>query len=326
MDNPGPYTGETILTTRSIATIFGSNLAGSAVSSTPPWQKSLGGVEVHTVLDGYTSCGEPIPPTGLSCEIVTDLLYVGPTQINFIVPDIPISSLNTWPVTGSYSQNQVAVRVVLIRDGVRYDSFGCNSQSCIDNERTSRLGPGVFYIGKAGDLALFVAGYDCLFSQSLAHPETCGYSLSSGQYRVPIGAVTDSAGNLITSQNPMHQDELVTLWMTGLGGLSTSSTTGLIQQVPPAVIYFGMSQYGVFDTPRWASQTPIWAGESPQFVGLDQINIRFPVPACARQTKALVDERYDAYMGFRVPGVLYSGTFKVYIPFLLRAGDQECLP
>jgi len=36
---------------RSIATIFGTNLADSVVSTAPPWKTALGGTEVHFVVD-----------------------------------------------------------------------------------------------------------------------------------------------------------------------------------------------------------------------------------------------------------------------------------
>src|SRR5258708_6301112 len=34
---------------RSLATVFGTNLADAPASTTPPWQKVLGGVELHLV-------------------------------------------------------------------------------------------------------------------------------------------------------------------------------------------------------------------------------------------------------------------------------------
>ena len=105
---------------------------------------------------------------------------------------------------------------MLIRDGVRFDTHA------------------TFYVSPSGDFALFQVGYDCDFSLSLTHPETCGYSLSSGQYRVPIGAVTDASGNLITSQNPIHQGQVIVLWATGLGALSLDPATGLLQLRIPA--------------------------------------------------------------------------------------------
>ncbi len=269
-----------------MATIFGSNLAAATVSTAPPWQKTLGGVEVHLVIGAYTPCATTNPPTTLDCEISADLIYVSPTQINFVIPDISVAS---------YGQSQLYVRVVLIRDGVRYDNFGCNNASCI-------AGTGLITVDPGGDFALFEVGYDCLYSLSQTYPDACGLSPSHGQ-------------NLITSQNPIHQEELIILWVTGLGGLSRNNASGLLQQANPTKVVFGVSQYGVFDIPTWGSQTPIWAGESPQYVGLDQINIVFP--ACAGP-KATIEKRYDAYMSFRSASDISGSSPKSIYHFLLE--------
>lgn len=71
-----------------LATIFGTNLADKAVSTAPPWPSILGGVQVHLIIGISTPCATANPPTTLVCEIPVDLLYVSPTQINFLVPDI----------------------------------------------------------------------------------------------------------------------------------------------------------------------------------------------------------------------------------------------
>jgi uncharacterized protein (TIGR03437 family) len=65
----------------SMSMIFGRDLAKFVASSQPPWMKSLGGVEVHFADD---NCFE------LSCELSADLIYVSPTQINFVAPKVPV--------------------------------------------------------------------------------------------------------------------------------------------------------------------------------------------------------------------------------------------
>ena len=220
---------------RSIATIFGSSLADSPVSTAPPWQTQLGGVEVHlVVLPWFTSGVETqCATTDLPCELVADLLYVSPTQINFLVPDVSVSA---------YAKGLTAlqVRIVLIRDGVRFDSYDFGSLSAFAS----------FFLNPSSDLAVFQAGWDCDFSLSPSEPQACGFSQSPGGqgYRVLIGAVTDASGSLITSQNPVHQGQPIVLWATGLGPLSTDGVTGLLEQKSPANVTFGVHAASVAGT------------------------------------------------------------------------------
>jgi hypothetical protein len=303
--------GYTHFKPRSMATIWGSNLAAVTASTAPPWPSTLGGAEVHLVIGAYTPCATTNAPATLDCERSADLTYVSPTQINFVVPDISVTS---------YGQSQLYVRVVLIRDGVRFDNFACNTASCI-------AGAGLITVDPGGDFALFQVGYDCFFSLSQTYPDACGFSQSQGQARTILGAVTDTNWNLISSQNPIHQGQIITLWVTGLGGLSRDNTSGLLQQTNPTKVSFGLSQIGGLDIPTWGSQTPIWTGESPQFVGLDQINVVFP--ACATGAKATVENRYDAYMSFgpvlsATGGGISSSSIKIYMPLLVGVNDPDC--
>jgi|GEM_PF-4091067 hypothetical protein len=280
---------------RSLATIFGNNLATSAVSTVPPWQKSLGGTEVHLV-PLFTGCGTANPPAGLSCELIADLLYVSPTQINFLVPDVSAAA---------YGQSELLLKVVLVRDGLRFDGLLS------------------FYLTPVGDFVLFQVGFDCEFSLSLAHPETCGYSLSPGNNRVPLGAVTDASGRLVTSQNPLHQGEPISLWATGIGLLTLNPTSSLLEQSKPAKITFGIMQPGLSKL-NWTSPTPSWAGESPQFVGLDQINI--VVPPCTGSA-ATSEQRYELFINFQAPSAdknLGIGFAELNIPFIVSPGEPTC--
>jgi hypothetical protein len=273
-----------------MATIFGTNLSTSTASTSPPWLKTLGGVEVHLV-PLWTTCGTPNPPANVSCELVADLVYVSPTQINFVVPDVsPLS----------YGQSELALKVVFVRDGVLFDGLLS------------------FYISPGGDFAIFQAGYDCLFSESLVHPEACGYSGSSGQYRVPIGAITDIRGNLITSLNPIHQGNLITLWSTGIGPVKLNPTSGLLEATP-----FKLN-FQVISGPLWENQAWVWGGESPQFLGLDQINLLLPSCSGASTT---IEQRYDVNMPFRAPAYdsnLGIGFATLYLPFVVSVEEPSC--
>jgi hypothetical protein len=306
---PG-YTG---LAPGTLATIFGSNLADKAVSTPPPWTSVLGGVQVHLIIGIFTPCATANPPTTLACEIPVDLLYVSPTQINFLVPDVSVAAYGGG---GGFK-----VGIVLIRDGQRFGTFGCVDPLCLN-------GPGIFGIGGGGentinDAYIFIGGYDCLFSLSLTSPPSaCGLSPSPiGTSIYPIGAVTDLSGNLITNQNPVHQGQPVTMWMTGLTGLSQSPATGLLQQPSPGPFFFDLSQYGVEIIPEaFLVATPVWAGQSPQYVGLDQVNVNFPT--CTNQV-TIAERRYDAYLAYNVDTVEPSYA-AIYIPFLVKVGDPDC--
>jgi uncharacterized protein (TIGR03437 family) len=298
------------LAPRSMATIFGSNLADSMVVSPSPWSTPLGGTEVHLAGD---TCFDP------TCDLVADLIYVSPAQINFLVPD----TTATGPVP---------YRIVLVRDSQRIDD-----QSCMLG------GPGRVIIDPSGTAdysVVFQVGYDCLFSASLSDPSACGMSWTSGQDRAAAGAVIDAiSGQLINTQNPAYQGRLLTLWMTGLkGGVTLDATTGLRTANIIAPVGFGVSQFGkdiegtsgvapatAPDTPSvpigtFMSPMPLWAGESPQFVGLDQVNVAFPT--CTGVPAATSEKRYDAFLTYTS---LETGTTeRIYIPFDVRVGDPDC--
>jgi hypothetical protein len=197
-------------------------------------------------------------------------------------------------------------------------------------------GPGLLIIDPF-DIAdynvVFQTGYDCLYSYSLSDPGSCGLSWSQGQHRAPSGAVTDAAGQLISSQSPVHQGQVIILWVTGLrGGVALDSADGLWEQpaFERAKVGFGIAQfgediastiasgfeglYGTFTTPM-----PLWAGESPQFEGLDQINVNFPT--CAGQPSA-TEKRYDAFLTYTSVETLT--TVRVYLPFVIAIGDPDC--
>lgn len=122
------------LAPRSMASIFGTGLADSPTSATAPWPQALAGTEVHLAGD---TCFDS------TCDLIAQMVYASPTQINFVVPDV--SPAVIW-----------STRVVLIRDGVRID------------DRSEELGgPGRVYIDALydGDYnVVFAVGYECLFS------------------------------------------------------------------------------------------------------------------------------------------------------------------
>jgi hypothetical protein len=295
------------LAPRSMATIWGTNLADGTVSTPPPWPNTLGGTEVHLATD---TCFD------FSCDLIAGLIYVSPSQINFLVPDNGSTSCKNCTPT--------AYRLVLVRDGQR-----------IDNRSYMLGGPGRLIIDPF-DISdynvVFHVGYDCLLSYSLSDPASCGLSWSQGQHRAPLGAITDAlSAQLISSQAPVHQGQLITLWMTGLyGGVTLDNKTGLLTAKSTTPVGFGVAQSGK-DIPAtigsgtegplgtFMTPTPLWAGESPQFVGLDQVNVAFPT---CTNTPATTEKRYDAFLTFT--SVETSTTVRIYVPFVIRPGDPDC--
>ncbi len=142
-----------VLPGRSMATIYGENLADTSLSATPPWPNTLGGTEVHLA---SATCFDA------SCDLVAGVVYVSPTQINFVVPDD--GTLCLTPSTCRVSQ---PYRIVLVRDGQRFDdrSFmnGVPGNVTIDSFK------GRYDI-------VFQMGYECLYSYSLSDPASCGVS------------------------------------------------------------------------------------------------------------------------------------------------------
>jgi hypothetical protein len=314
------YTPETAdLAPRSLATMWGTDLADATVSTTPPWKSTLGGTEVHLVPANPTV---PICPLGgASCDLIAPLLYVSPTQINFLVPDD--GNADCAPETCV----PITYRVVLVRDGQRIGPSADGGDGW--NWPAVMIDDWYYTLGNYN--IVFQVGYDCIysFSQSSTDPAICGLSWTQGQAREPLGAITDAiTGELISSGNPVHQGQLITLWMTALfGGVTLNSTTGLMTANPfwpegdlsfnssRFVLY--LSQLGLLIGELYA--TPIWAGESPQFVGLDQVNLTFPV--CSANSRfATVEQRFDASWNY----LTSTSIVEMYLPVLVRPGDPDC--
>jgi hypothetical protein len=197
-------------------------------------------------------------------------------------------------------------------------------------ENGQRFDSGVtFVLSAIGDFAVFQVGYDCDFSLSTTQPQSCGFSNTPGPNTVPIGAVTDSSGNLVTSLNPTRQGQVIVLWATGLGSLTVDQSTGLFQQSSPSSLTFGLAKSdpvggsNTFNL-NWRSQQPIWAGESPQYMGLNQINVA--LPACSGAA-ATTEERHSLTMTFTAldhSGYAGNGSATLYVPFLVSPGEPTC--
>lgn len=274
---------------RSLATIWGTGLADTTASTTPPWKTTLAGVEVHLspVMLGNFKCGTT---TQTPCDLVASLLFVSPTQINFLVPDVN---------PADYGQQELYVQLSFLNNNTPiYTSF-------------------TFAIDNGGDFAVFQVGFDCDYGASTSE---CGYSpIRSTSAPNALGAITDLTGNLIASNNPVHQGQFITLWATGVSGLSLNPKDGLLEQPTPAAWVNFNSGASIWKTP-----TPVWAGESPQYVGLDQINVKFPVCTGPNATTQL---QYSLWMQFAAPSAdkyFDIGYAELYVPFLISPGEPTC--
>ena len=120
---------------RSMASIFGSNLSTTTASTAPPRVTGLGGIELH-FLTRHSGCGTSIAP----CEVVASLIFVSPTQINFLVPDISFSAYGIQE--SPYGTQELEFDAIIVENGQRYDTGG------------------LIILSTLGDLAVFGVGYD----------------------------------------------------------------------------------------------------------------------------------------------------------------------
>jgi hypothetical protein len=284
-----------VLSGRSMATIFGTNLATAPESSVSPWSTSLAGVEVHLAND---ACFDS------SCELAVRLIYVSPTQINFVMPDGGLSAQ--------------AYRIVLVINGQRFD-----------NHAYLTGGPGRIMLDSLhgdSDVA-FEVGSECRYSYSLTDPGACGLGWQDGQHRAPLPAITDAiSGALITSSNPIYQGRVITIWFTGIRGeLTLNPQNGLLEQRDPPTVNFGVAQQsaelsGISDftaspVSGVLQAKPLWVGEAPTIVGMNQMNVIFP--PCS-SPPATVEKRYDAFISYN------EDRLRLYVPFVVRPGDNDC--
>jgi hypothetical protein len=313
MDFPG---GSVHLRPRSMGAIFGANLAAETAAASPPWPTTLGGIEVHLIVDTITidlsGPGGLVPivatqPCQSNCELIAPLIYVSPTQINFVTPDPP-----TLPFESAKRSH-----IVLVRNGVRFDvPYDVTADAglvYIDPSNGDSL------LGETPGFVVFHGGYDCLFSFSLSDPGACGRSWTTGPHRAAVGAVTDSSGQLIGPANPAHQGEPITFWSTGLMGLQRGPD-GLLSFPNPYRVPFGVAQNGADIPGATDFAFTTWAGESPEYVGLDQINL--PFPTCSVTNRAVEEKRYDAFLTFQ--SLAAFRPVRIYLPFVVRPGDPDC--
>ena len=267
---------QTTVANSSIVSIFGSNLAAAAASATTdPPPKVLGGVTVN--LCPFIQ--------DITCQ-PAQLLYVGPTQINVVLP--------FQPGIGSRSVD------IVVKN---YAGFA-----------TQRI-PIKLYEQAVG---IFQMGWDC------PYPANCAFSpVRTGTNTILRGSVTDSAGRLVTSANPLTVKGSYVLYFTGGGFVPDGFARG-------SAVYSYLIPAGK-DSGTVAF--PTYFGHSPCCAGLDQLNFSIPqdvlrgfssddksVPSCSTFVFPLRIE-----MQLVARGTSNESPFdSVSVPVLLNKGDVSC--
>lgn len=277
----------------SLATIFGKNLSvGEFTAAVLPLPTKLGETEVFSCVYQYAFAKEC--PGGQPCCVQAELLYVGPNQINL---RMPTSTL------GESERRDIVVRV---------SGNAVKSQS---SAYVDRAAPGIFEMG-----------WDCGIDPRWPDTSPCGVSWTKrGEKQVKRGAITDQAGNLVTSNNPARMSQYYTLWFTGLGKITNGKTVGTVNLVLYDIPVYGDPGQSYR---QWATVT--WAGHSPQFPGLDQINFKLPdwlmggKPEWNGYPPMHPCGDYNLELTLLVAISSYGSENVVRIPVSIKSGDVPC--
>ena len=306
----------------SFGTIFGTGLSDGVHQATVyPFPTSLGPTQAALCLDSATIPGGKMTQIDPSrCQYLS-LIYVSPTQINFIIP----AKLMTLPPVPGASFAPGYIAIVVSVNGVLDDA----TTSGTNNVQAQML-----FGNPLISPAIFFGGYDCS-TYSALYPTNgvkCGLTSVNAPYSLPRGAVTDLTGALITSTNPAHFDQNLVMWATGYGPNSTKSTAGAL--MVPALIKLGIPIYpylinGVPQTSlvccgvAYAGVT--YAGETSYSPGLDQINFQIPSSIGALGPYGYPPAYPCGSYGLEIQATV--GDNIVLIPIAVRNGDiAGCVP
>ena len=107
------------------------------------------------------------------------------------------------------------------------------------------------------------------------------FSTQPGIFEIPVagggtvGAVIHAiSGQLVTEQNPAQRGDVVSLFLTGGGGLSQPAGTGVLGPIPAPLMVESIL-VGVDDK----GSTVLFGGYAPGFLGLYQVNFEIPQDA-----------------------------------------------
>jgi uncharacterized protein (TIGR03437 family) len=245
-----------------------TNWSGTIVSIYGSGLSQQGECKATTIPYPLTLCGVTIGTMpGTFLPVYWSLLFVSPNQINALIttplPFVVIETLSTT-VNGVWSAGAASFTLP--------DASNSLSGVCC-------FLPGLFTVPAS----------EC----PIAGPCTDSTRLSIR------GAVTDTAGDLINSANPVHLNQALSAWSTGsLATLSLFQGPSVKQDLMVKTLYEGPSQ----------------------FPGLNQTN--FLIAPSKTALPCGVDLSFEADFSF----FLYGGarTNHVFLPVSLKATDNPC--
>lgn len=282
------------------ATIFGSNLSDivhQAVST--PYPTSLGPTQVAFCLPGRITAIQ-----AFECQYV-QLVYAGPTQINFLVP----AAFAQLP--GFAPPNLAIVVSVngIVDDGA---SAGTNAGQ--------NLGLQV------PEPRIFFEGYDCFIDARFQDAnKSCGLTLVQGPtYQAYRGAVTDQLGRLLTSSNPARFGQYYTIWMTGLGAFANGKPNPALSMALTNIPTYAAGGRLLPGDGFPEIAYPSYIGASPVYPGLYQINFQLLAPLNSDgPPDAFPCGQYSWEFSISIIQGLGSANL-VQIPILVKPGDVPC--
>lgn len=145
------------------------------------------------------------------------------------------------------------------------------------------------------------------------------------------GIVTDGSGNLMTSANPAHSGQILTVWLTGLGIATANPVTGYLESTIQPELWLLNSpiienSYTVIQNVLPSQQTTVlFAGPSNAY-GLEQINFTFDLGAIQNGKPCGIALADDLELAVRLAsspaGTGYSNT--VRLPITVQSGEFPC--
>ena len=309
-----------------IATILGTHLSDFVYTAPPPYPQELGQTQVMGCDSLYFSDVPCVP---------MDLIYVGPSQNNFHIPDSIVFKYTAGAVLPS--QNVVFSVIV---NGVPDDAYV--GRRSLDPKLTGAA-PGIFF-----------EGYDCFIDTRFQDAnKNCGLAptrpSTNAAYR---GAVTDQQGVVLSSANPARIGQYYTIWMTGLGPFTNGKPKFPICGFD---CVFGLLSMDIANVPGYADDTafdgcaiglsfqvvpcpdfPVelaFVGPSPQYPGLYQVNFQLPAqiagvgntsgnpslfPCGTYNWEVSLEIEQRNSNNFAVPANV------IQIPILVKPGDVPC--
>jgi uncharacterized protein (TIGR03437 family) len=280
-------------------TIYGTGLADATYqASTLPWPTKLGSTEVF-------GCSVYVGFMASACQAFP-VFFAAPTQVNFYVPTSALGHYLFVRVNGVTQAGIVG----------------------IDYTATQKVQ------GIPIEPAIFIEGYDCFIDPRYQRAgQPCGLSWTqppadssiSGPLWCKRGAATNQAGQLLTSGNPAHVGDYITLWMTGIGGFPANDYKALptTVRVNNAPLYGDPRYNSIGPYPTYAS----YLGESSVYPGLFQVNVQIPAALqCGDSGWGLPAWPSGNYNWDLLISVVFEGTESngIWVPLVVHPGDVAC--